>query len=202
MAEFVYPDTVKRVIQAASARVPRLQPSFIKEIGEVVSQQVTAGDWPGDEAGNPLNSAGQNPEDFVDHYTSTRPHGEIPAVLADPADDTWTSGSLTKQGKRWRELKAYLGSDKAADEAMAEEAARYGTVPGSTKPGVKPGEKQADEKSSAPSPSNPWNPKTKFTPQEALAEQKRLLRTLGAEACIREAAKCGVSVFGVPLRRK
>jgi len=42
------------------------------------------------------------------------------------------SGSLTLQGARWREFKAALGSDKAADRQCAEEAALYQTTPGST----------------------------------------------------------------------
>jgi hypothetical protein len=204
MAEYNYTDVVRLGINAANVRVPRLQKSACSEFGEMLSREVAAGEWSQD-GQQVINSTGQNPEQYLDSLISTRPHWEIPATVVDAADDTWTSGSLTKQGARWRTLKAYLGSDAAADKALAEEAALYNTVPGSTKIGVKPGdvEKESDGKTGSPSPSNPWNQNknSRFTPAEAEAEKARLLKTLGTKACASLAAACGVTVLGAPLRK-
>lgn len=202
MAEYNYVDVVKLGINAANARVPRLQTSAGREFGEMLSREVAAGEWSQD-GEQVINSVGQNPEQYLDFLISTRPHWEIPATVVDAADDTWTSGSLTKQGKRWRELKAHLGSDAAADEALAAEAAIYGVVPGSTKIGVKPGdiEKESGGKTGGPSPSNPWGDKSRFTPAEAEVEKARLLKTLGTKACTSMAAACGKTVLGAPLRK-
>jgi hypothetical protein len=202
MSEFHYIDVVKLGINAANARVPRLQKSAINEFGDMLSLMVTAGEFviDGDDA---LTAEGQNVEQLLDHLISTRPHWEVPATVVDAADVTWTSGDLTLQGKRWKELRAFLGSDAATNAAMAAEAELYGARPGSTKKGVRPGDvlPKAVDHANALSPSNPWNPKSKYTPQEALAEQTRLLKALGTPACVSMAAACGVSVFGVPLKK-
>jgi hypothetical protein len=197
MAEYNYVDVVVLGVNAANARVPRLQKSACSEFGEMLSREVATGEWVQD-GEQVINSTGQTPEQYLDSLISTRPHWEIPATVVDAADDTWTSGSLTKQGKRWRELKSYLGSDAAADKALAEEAALYGVVPGTTKIGVKPGdvEKESGGKTGGPSPSNPWNDKTRFTPAEADAEKARLLKTLGTKACASLAAAAGKTVLG------
>src|SRR5437868_806734 len=137
MAEYNYTDVVRLGINAANARVPRLQISASREFGEMLSREVAAGEWVQD-GEQVINSVGQPPEQYLDFLISSRPHWEVPATVVDAGDDVWTSGSLTKQGKRWRELKAHLGSDAAADKALAEEAALYGVVPGSTQIGVKP----------------------------------------------------------------
>jgi hypothetical protein len=199
MSEFRYIDTVKLGLNAANARVPRLQISAIKEFGELLSREVTAGEWVQD-GETVINAAGQSPEQYLDHWVSTRPHALIPAVLVDAADDTWTSGNLTKQGARFRELKSFLGSDKAADKAMAEEAALYGAVPGSTKKGVKPGSER-EEKPGSVSPNNPWSDKFHGTPQEALAEQTRLIRTLGTKGSASIAKAAGYSILGAKIAK-
>jgi hypothetical protein len=61
------------------------------------------------------------------------------------ADETWTSGSLQKQGERWRTLRAHLGSDAATDAAMREEAALYGVKPGTTQKGTAPSSVKEDK---------------------------------------------------------
>jgi hypothetical protein len=80
---------------------------------------------------------------------------------------------------------------------------QWGTDPAKMLPGKRPGyaEKEADDKPSGSAHSNPWSDKWTGTPAEALAEQTRLLRTLGTKACATMAAACGVTVLGAPLRR-
>lgn len=201
MADYIYIDVVKLGIDAGHARVPRLQKSAVNEFGEMLSREVKAGQWTrdGDEA---LNAEGLTVEAYLDVLLSTRPHWAVPAVLVDAADETWLSGSLTKQGARWRELKAYLGSDKAADEAMAEEAARYGVTPGSTKKGIVPGSESDDKDNKQKAGgSNPWS--DKWTLSEQAREEKiaSIIRGLGTKAAASMAASAGTTI-GRPLRKK
>ena len=84
----------------------------------------------------------------LDLTLATRPHWIIPEIVTVVSDDTWTSGNLTKQAARWKEIFAVLGDKAATDRAMAEEAARYGTKVGSTVPGVVPGTKPATSEKS------------------------------------------------------
>src|ERR1700676_397017 len=98
MPEYKYPDTVRLAINAANARTPRLQPSAVREFGEMISKEVSNGDWSVFD-GAPINPAGQNVEESLDFCVSTRPHWEVPATVVDAADDTWTSGNLSKQAK-------------------------------------------------------------------------------------------------------
>jgi hypothetical protein len=198
MAEYHYIDVVKKGITAGHVRDPRLQKSAIAEFGRFLSDEVNAGEWSqdGDEA---INSKGQNVEEYLDHLISTRPHWLVPATVVDAADDTWTSGDLTKQGKRWKELRAFLGNDNSTNAAMAAEAALYGAVPGSKKIGVKPGTQKSDPDVKEAGPSNPWSSKWRGTPAEALTEQTRLIR-LGSKVATNMAKAAGVSVFGTKLK--
>jgi hypothetical protein len=202
MAEYRYLNVVNLGRNAANVRVPRLQKSVPNEFVEMLSREVAAGEWMHDN-GSAINSTGQTVEEYLDHLISTRPHWEVPATVVDAADDTWTSGSLAKQGKRWKELRAFLGSDKVTDAAMAEEAALYGVVPGSTKIGVKPGEKQPEDNGESGGPSahsNPWSPKWHGTPAQAEAEKARLIRRLGTKAAASIAKSAGYSVLGAKLK--
>jgi hypothetical protein len=201
-ARYDYIDVVKLGINAAHARVPRLQKSAVAEFGEILSREVAAGEWPQD-GGEALRSTGHNPEQYLDFLVSTRPHWEIPATVVDAADDTWTSGDLTKQGKRWRELKAFLGSDAAADKAMAEEAAHYGVKPGTTQKGVKPGSVDDTGKKSAPSAglsSNPWSDKFNGNEAARAAKMASIIRS-GTKFAASMAASAGKTITGAPLRR-
>jgi hypothetical protein len=197
-----YIDVVKLGINAGNARVPRLQKSAIIEFSQVLSREVAAGEWQQDGEGA-LNSAGQNVEQYLDHMISTRPHWEVPATVVDAADDTWTSGDLTKQGKRWNELKRFLGSDAATNAAINAEAALYGTKMGSTKKGTKPGDKKSDGDADLKSagPNNPWSEKYRGTPQEADAEKARLIRTLGTKGAASIAKAAGYTVLGAKIAK-
>jgi hypothetical protein len=203
MSTFQYIDVVMLGINAANARVPRLQKSAIAEYGAILSREVTAGKWQQD-GEQAINATGHNPEEYLDFLISTRPHWPIPATVVDAADDTWTSGNLSKQGNRWRELKAYLGSDEAADKAMAEEAALYGVKPGTTQKGVKPGTVDDTGKTSAPSTglsSNPWAG-DKFNGNEAARAAKMTsIIKQGTKFAASMAACAGKTITGAPLKR-
>jgi hypothetical protein len=199
MPEFKYVDVVRLAVSAAHARIPRLQKGVANTIAEEVSAQVARGDWI-----DGLNKQAQTPEQFVDFYVSSRPYTEIPATVIDTQDDVWTSGSLKRQGERYRELLAYLGNEKLATAALAEEAKLYGAAVGSTKPGVKPGTKPAGQASGRedgpPMSSNPWSDTYRGTPEQALAEQTRIIRT-GSERARTMAKAAGKTVLGFPLTR-
>jgi hypothetical protein len=62
-------------------------------------------------------------------------------------------------------------------------------------------EKSGDKPAGPSAHSNPWSDKSHGTPEEALAEQTRLLRTLGTKPCATMAAAAGKTVLGAPLRR-
>jgi hypothetical protein len=196
MPDFHYVDVVRLGINAANARDPRLQKSAIAEFGEILSHEVTAGEWQQD-GDSAVNSHGQDVEQYLNHLVSTRPHWEIPATVIDAADTTWLDGSLTAQGKRWRELRAFLGNDAATNAALAAEAALYGATVGSTKKGVKPGTIPADV---SDKPDNPWSAAyaKRKGPQAAREEQLRIIATNTGLA--RSLAKsANVRIDGGPL---
>jgi hypothetical protein len=206
MPEYKYFDVVKHGVNAARVRDPRLQDGVANEFAGMLSAEVARDEWTQID-GTAVNVKGMSVEQYLDHLVSTRPFWLVPATVVDAADTTWTSGSLAEQGKRWRELRDYLGSDKAADKALREEAAIYNTVPGSTKPGIRPGYAEKKKAGQAfgredgpPLSSNPWSDTYRGTPQEALAEQTRIIKT-GSERARTMAKACGVSVFNVPLRK-
>jgi hypothetical protein len=194
----------------AASRTPRLQPSVPAEYADMLSREVEMGEWSVDpETGEPINSKGQTIADHLEFCIKTRPHWLMPAVLEDDADACWLSGNITLQGQRLKQLETFCGSDAAAKVLFAEEAARYGVKPLTTQVGTKPGPDgqgprgnvgdEGAKKSSAPSPSNPWNPKTKFTPQEADAEKARLIKTLGTKGAASIAKAAGFTIFGAKI---
>jgi hypothetical protein len=204
MPEFKYIDVVRLAINAANARVPRLQPSAIAEFGDMVSSEVTRGVWTqvGDKMLN-ADHEGMDHEQYLEHLISTRPHWIVPAVLQDAEDDTWTSGSLAKQGQRWKDLRAFLGNDKAADATLAEEAARFGTKPGSTVPGVRPGEEPPKkDTSNLPPSSNPYSDACRLSADERIARINSMIRAMGTKAVNGIAAAAGKKIDGSPLKRR
>ena len=193
---YEYLDVVKLGLNAANARTERMQKSAIAEFGRILSSEVTAGEW-----SEGLNSAGQNVEELLDHMISTRPHWLIPATVVDAADTTWLDGSLAAQGKRWKELRAFLGNDASTNAAMAAEAALYGATMGSTKPGTKPGTKAADEKPVAAN--NPYSPayEKRHGIEAAYAERARIMKSpLGIKGATALAKAVGCSVTGARLK--
>lgn len=197
MSEYIYRDIVKLGISAASVRVPPLQTSVRNEFGDMLSRELD--DWT--QADPPLNSKGMTVEEYLDSLILTRPHWLVPATVVSAADTTWLDGSLTAQGKRWKELRAFLGSDAATNAAMAAEAAIYGAVPGSTKKGVKPGSKTDPDVKSV-SDDNPWGDAyfKRHGPEAAVAEQTRLIKLLGTDKARGIAKGAGVNVFGTKLK--
>ncbi len=143
----------------AASRSPRLQPSVSEEYGDMLSNEVARGDWTVDpENGQPLNSKGQTIADHLEFTLKTRPHWLLPVVLEDEADAVWTSGNLTKQGERLRQLEKFCGSKAAALVMLNEEAERYGVKPFTTQIGTKPGasgEKKSGDEGNATT--NPWS---------------------------------------------
>jgi hypothetical protein len=203
---FKYPDTVSQAISAARVREPRLHASFIKEIGEEASRMVAHGEWIIDNDGQALNGAGQNVEQWVNAYTVDRPHGEVPAVVVDASDETWTKVddkgriSLTAQGVRHKVLTTALGSAKAATVAMEAEAALYGTKFGSTTPGTKPGEKKVVGDSDSGSP---FNPRKTYTSQEARENEiVKFVRHFGTKTAQAHMTKFSVDMAGRAIRPK
>jgi hypothetical protein len=198
---YEYTDVVRLAISAGHARTPRLQKSATAEFGQMISHEVAAGGWPQVDGDEVINVAGQTIEQYLDHLISTRPHWEVPATVVDAADTTWLDGSLAAQGKRWKELRAFLGNDAATNAAINAEAELYGAKFGTTQKGVKPGTKPTEGEVKA-SPNNPWHPQylKRHSPQEADAEKARLIGTLGTKGAASIAKAAGFSVFGAKLK--
>src|SRR5579863_6888486 len=113
----------------AASRAPRLQPSVPAEYGDMLSREVSAGEWTVDpENGEPLNSKGQNLQEHLEFTLGTRPHWLLPEVLEDEAEAVWLSETpnLSVRGKRLQALEKFAGSKAAALVLFKEEAARYG----------------------------------------------------------------------------
>jgi hypothetical protein len=198
-AKYEYVDVVRLGINAGNARIPRLQRSAVTEFGELLSIEVQRGEWSQD-GHSALNAVGQSPEQYLEFVLTTRPHWEIPATVIDAADDTWTSGSLAKQGERWRTLRAHLGSDAVTNAAMAEEAAAYGARFGSTVKGVPPGSAKGEEKPAAGLSSNPWSDRFNGSEEQRLAKMASIIKT-GTKFASDMARSAGKTITGAPLKR-
>jgi hypothetical protein len=153
--KFRYLEWVPRVVAAAQAHVPRIQQSAIStEITDIASRAAERGDivQVGDEL---LTAKGENAEAFVLNILAERTaedgscHMLVPKEVITITDDTWLSGSLTKQGERYNAIRAVFGKGKEGDAlakaAFEAEAALYQTKPGSTTPGIEPGTKPETE---------------------------------------------------------
>jgi hypothetical protein len=187
-----------------------LQPSVSDEYGAMLSNEVARGDWIVDpESGDALNSKGQTIADHLEFTLSTRPHWLMPVVLEDEAEAVWTSGNLTKQGARLKQLEAFAGSKAAALVLLTEEAARYGVKPFTTQVGTKPGSDattidEAKKIVADEGANNPFNPKKVYPggDQSRLNEIQKFIVRFGAAASARSAAKFGVDLAGRALRKR
>ncbi len=195
-----------RAFNLAGSRVPRLQQYVPAEFRDNwISPQVARGEWNIDPVdGAHINSAGQTLEEYLEFWLKSRPHAFEPIVLEDPVDDTWTSGSLTKQGARFKELKAFCASDAAALVLLTEEAAKFGVKPFTTEKGEKiTAPRGAKSGGNAVSSQNPWSDAyvKRHGQEAAYKERARLLKLLGVSKCATEwAAPCGYTITGAPLR--
>jgi hypothetical protein len=135
--KFRYLEWVPRVVAAAQAHVPRIQQSAIStEITDIASRAAERGDivQVGDEL---LTAKGENAEAFVLNILAERTaedgscHMLVPKEVITITDDTWLSGSLTKQGERYNAIRAVFGKGKEGDAlakaAFEAEAALYQT---------------------------------------------------------------------------
>jgi hypothetical protein len=188
-----------------ASRTPRVQPSVPEEYAEFLSNEVEHGNWSVDpQNGEPLDSKGRTLQDHIEDTLRTRPHWLMPQVLEDAAETVWLGEpTLSARGERYRQLVKYHGNEKLADIAFREEAERYGVSnPFSLQPGSKPGNisRTTDPaKSAAPLSGNPWHPSYRGTPEEAEAEQVRLIGT-GISRATSIAKAAGKTVFGKPLK--
>jgi hypothetical protein len=205
-SEYRYPDFVAAVTNDVRVRIPRLQPSAQTALIREASQLVTHGEIVIDDDNTALTQAGQTSQEWIDaRVAEGGAYMEVPAVVIDAADTTWTKVddkgkiSLTAQGERHKILKTQLGSDKAATAHMEAEAALYNTKFGSTTPGVKPGEQKVEPDSDT---NNPFNPAKKYTSQEARENEivKYTVR-FGTPAARKSAAKYSVDLAGRILRK-
>jgi hypothetical protein len=128
-------------------------------------------------------------------------------VLEDEADDTWTSGNITKQGARLKQLQKFTGSEKAALVLLTEEAERYGVKPFTQQIGVKPGsvgdkttEKKAQEKPAENLSLNPWSKHFRGDEQTREARIASILKVSGTKLAENLARAAGTSVLR-PLRK-
>jgi hypothetical protein len=189
----------------AASRLPRLQPSVPAEYGDMVSREVAMGDWSVDpSSGEPINSKGQSVTDHLETTLQTRPHWLLPVEKEDPASDTWTSGSLTKIGARLKQLRAFTGSDAAAQVLLAEEAAHYvdpatgqPLKPFSTVQGVKPEDRAANEKGTR----NPYSPASRGNEERRMEKILALIKS-NAKLAASLAKSAGMRIDGSAIPKK
>jgi hypothetical protein len=201
MAEYRHRDVVREMIDDARVRVPRLQPSYITvTLGERLSDIVTSGGVVIGDDGVPL--IGDPPltsQEWIDAQVALEPHGEIPAAIIDPEDDTWLSGNLTKQGERLKTLEAVLPK-KAALEALHAEATLYSTQVGSLKPGVKPDPDRKPGVVDTTDSNSPFNPARRFESEQTRHNEiEKGIKRFGVKWAQGQCAKFGVDLAGRKL---
>jgi hypothetical protein len=215
MAEYVYPDIVTAVLRAANVRKPRLYPTVIPELAEIISREINRGEWVliGDQPARASNGA--TPEGRIDELVLERTgedgksHWEEPETISAAHDSTWcgpVEGALKRQGDRYKIIRAAYPpgkeNDKLCAKILGEEAALYNCKVGDPKPGTPPGE---PEKAKAAAPklpgqdanTNPWHPKFHG---DALAAQIAIISSKGGPALAASLARsCNVDLAGRPL---
>lgn len=184
----------------AASRAPRLHPSVPAEYSDMLSREVQAGEWIVDpENGEPLNAKGQNLQQHLEFTLGTRPHWLVPEVLEDEAEAVWTSGSLTLQGQRLKQLENFAGSKAAALVLLREEAERYGVKPFTTEKGVRPGEERKGPADQANLSTNPWS--KDFRGDEAARAAKIASICKQGTKLADALAKAAGTTIGRPLRK-
>jgi hypothetical protein len=203
MAEYKILDVVRLGVAAARSRIPPLFPSFIdNEWSGVLSDQVARGEWVQVDDINIVNQKGQDVFGALEDYLVPRPHCEIPKAVVEVRNEVWTSGSLTLQAERWKEIRRVFSPGKAGDAlataSLREEAALYGVKPGSIEKGVAPGSKP---KGDGDTSENPWMKSTwRFGEESRQAKILSIIKT-SSKLAADMAAKAGVSLSGHALRR-
>lgn len=218
MADFVYLDFVKRVVTAAQAHRPPVLQSAIKFIADEASKLVARGDvvQVGDDL---LTGDGGNAEAFVLKIIAERTgeDGEcfllVPKEVVEVQDDTWTSGSVTKQGARYSAIRSVFGKgpegDKLAKIAFEAEAALYGTRPGSTVPGIAPGTKPPEKTGAGgvgprladvqQPADNPWNREAWRSTEKARQEKMQFWLSHNTAQARKLSHDAGCTLDGRPL---
>jgi len=201
-----------------------MHPSAIREYGEILSREVTSGDWVLI-GGEVVRADGLTIEGHLDAQIAQRTaadgscHWVIPDEIVAADEATWTTGGargLTLQGQRWKTIREAISvagkeGDVLASKLLADEAEAWGTKVGSTTPGKAPGtgagglgsvEKSEPAAPRLPGPStNPWSPQYRGSPEQQRAEQIAIISSKGGPALAASLSKsCGVDLAGRPLR--
>ena len=190
----------------AASRMPRLQSSVPAEFADNwISPQVASGVWNIDPSdGQPINDKGQTLEVYLEAMIKSRPHWLLPETPVDPNETTWSSGNITLQAARLKQIRATTNTDAEALAQLTEEAAEWGVKPFSTVKGEKldPKAPRANDRKPV-SASNPWG--AIFVKANgidaAYLERERLMKTLGLTKCAGFAAAAGLTITGAPLKK-
>jgi hypothetical protein len=197
------PDPVRQAIDLMRLHEPAIYPSAVTMLAERVSDMVVARKWIIGDGGVLLTT--DNPpltvEDWINQALIEGPHNLIPPEVTDAGDDTWTAGTtLEKQAIRWRQLRAVLGNDKAANAALAKEAATYGAAVGSLKPGVKPGEVGGKVETDDAATNSPFDTRRHFeSPETRANECRKWIIRFGPQSAARQSALHGTDLAGRKL---
>jgi hypothetical protein len=195
-----------KAFNLAASRVPRLLPTVPAEFRDNwISPQVARGDWNVDPVdGEYINGTGQTLEEYLEHWLKSRPHAFEPVVLEDANDTTWTEANITKRAARFKELKAFCGSDAAARVLFAEEAAKFGvTDPFSNQKGEKIDPKKPKSGGKVVTSQNPFSDAyvKRHGQEAAYAERERIMKLVGLDKFAEDwATPCGYTVTGARLR--
>jgi hypothetical protein len=202
-------DPVKKASELFRTRSPRLKREAEQEWLDFVSDMLSNNHFVTDPDEGVVTDVGHTLKEVFELWLSTRPHVAVPVAIVDNANETWLSEdgaplNLTKQVQRFHELKEQFGgSEKAANVALAEEAALYGATVGSRKPGVAP--VGADKKAAAPAAglsTNPYSASFHGTEETRNARIADILRTRGTAFASALAKAAGTTVMRpLPLKK-
>lgn len=126
-------DVVRTGVNLMAARTPRVQKDVPRDFGDHLSWMVNNDMWNIDPTnGEPLSYEGKTLEQVLEEWLAPRPHCLAAVELVDTSGECWTSGNITLQGQRLKELESFTGSAKAGMVMLQEEAASFGVKPFTT----------------------------------------------------------------------
>jgi hypothetical protein len=206
-------DPVRKASDLFRTRSPRLKREAEQEWLDIISDMLTNNHFVTDPDEGVVTDVGHTIEDLLEIRVFNCPHIVVPQPIVDNANETWLApeGELLNidlQVKRFKELKdQFGGNDKAANQALAEEAALYGCVVGSRCPGISPlGKETSDKKSAAPAAAglstNPWSASFNGTEDQRNIRISEILKTRGTAFASALAKAAGTTAMRpLPLKK-
>jgi hypothetical protein len=197
-------DVVRAGVNLMASRTPRVQKDVPREFGDHLSWMLNNDMWNVNPAtGDPLSYEGKSLQEVAEAWLSMRPHALEPVPPVDTSGECWTSGNITMQGQRLKELTAFCGSEKAALVLLKEEAESYGVRPFTTEKSsgkVDPKEKKKNGVR-GDGRQNPWDKEHFQGSEEYRLERLESILKTSAKMASEMAANAHVRLDGGKLLR-